>query len=173
MRAEKKYISEEYLERLNQSPFFIVADYTGLKVAPFNELRQRLRGSSAEIHVVKNSIFTLAAQEAGVENLGDLHGQLAVVTGENEISAAAKVLKTFHSEFDRPQMLFGYLGHERLEQETLQTLADLPSLDVLRSKLLATMMAPASQLARLLNTPASQLARVLKARIDKEQESAG
>lgn len=57
MRAEKKLITTEYVARLNASPFFIVVDYTGLKVTQFNELRSRLRKSGAEMHVVKNSIF--------------------------------------------------------------------------------------------------------------------
>ena len=42
MRAEKQFISKEYLGRLNASPFFIVVDYTGLKVGPVTELRKRL-----------------------------------------------------------------------------------------------------------------------------------
>jgi large subunit ribosomal protein L10 len=43
-------------------------------------------------------------------------------------------------------------------------LADLPSMEVLRAKLLGLFSAPAFTLVRLLNTPASQLARVLQAR---------
>ena len=54
MRAEKKFITSEYVARLNASPFFIVVDYTGLKVAQFNELRTRLRKGGAEMHVVKD-----------------------------------------------------------------------------------------------------------------------
>jgi len=43
----------------------------------------------------------------------------------------------------------------------------LPSIEVLRGRLLGVLQAPAAQLARLLNTPASQLVRVLQARVDK------
>ena len=62
MRAEKQNISNEYLARLNNSPFFIVVDYQGLKVGPITELRKRLGKAGAEMHVVKNSIFRLAAK---------------------------------------------------------------------------------------------------------------
>ena len=83
MRAEKQIISTEYIARLNSSPFFIVVDYTGLKVGPMTELRKRLLKAGAEIHVVKNTIFRIAAKEAGVPDLaGSLAGQLAVVTGQ-------------------------------------------------------------------------------------------
>src|SRR5437870_7916043 len=84
MRAEKQHITKEYLERLNASPFFIVVDYQGLKVARITELRKRLTKAGAEMHVVKNSIFRLAAKEAGVADLGGtLAGQLAVRSEEH------------------------------------------------------------------------------------------
>src|SRR6187200_2578515 len=100
MRAEKQSISAEYVARLNQSPFFIVVDYQGLKVGPVTELRKRLGKAGAEMHIVKNSIFRIAAKQAGVADLaGTLVGQLAVVTGRQDVSSAAKVIKTFSSEF--------------------------------------------------------------------------
>jgi|SRR5438876_5757549 len=168
MRAEKKYITKEYLARLNDSPFFLVVDYKGLTVGQFTELRKRLTRAGSEVHVVKNSIFRIAAKEAGVADLsGTLAGQLAVVTGRRDVSVAAKALKTFQSEFEKPRLKFGYLNNQRLETAELMALADLPSIEVLRGKLLGLLQAPAAQLARLLNTPATQLARVLQARIDK------
>ena len=168
MRAEKKYITKEYLARLNASPFFLVVDYKGLTVGQFTELRKRLTKAGSEVHVVKNSIFRIAAKEAGVADLsGTLEGQLAVVTGRRDVSVAAKALKTFQSEFEKPRLKFGYLNNQRLETAELMALADLPSIEVLRGKLLGLLQAPATQLARLLNTPATQLARVLQARIDK------
>ncbi len=169
MRAEKKILTAEYVGRLNTSPFFVVVNYTGLKVAPMTELRKRLAKAGAELHVVKNSVFRFAALEAGVTDLGGpLAGQLAVVTGQKDISAAAKVLKTFGAEFDKPKLKFGFLGSQRLDEAALIALADLPSLEVLHGKLLGVINAPATKLVALLNTPGSQLARVLKAKADKE-----
>jgi large subunit ribosomal protein L10 len=168
MRVEKKSLTQEYVARLNASPFFLVVDYRGLNVSQFQELRTRLRKGGAEVHVVKNSIFRIAAQEAALADLaGALAGQLAVVTGQRDISAAAKVLKTFHSESEKPKIQFGYLGNQKLEKTEIMALADLPPLEILRSKLLGLLQTPASQLVRLLNTPATQLARVLQARVEK------
>ena len=172
MRTEKQFITQEYVSRLNSSPFFIVVDYRGLTVTNFTDLRKRLRGTGSEVHVVKNSIFRVAAKEAGVADLsgtGTLVGQLAVVTGQKDVSAAAKVLKTFNKETSKGAVHFGYLNSKRLENKDLMELADLPSLDVLRAKILGLLQAPAGQLARIINTPATQLARVLQARVDKEQ----
>lgn len=173
MRPEKQSLTKEYLARLNASPFFIVVNYKGLKVSQMTELRKRLNKAGAEIHVVKNSVFRLAAKEAGVGELnGALSGQLAVVTGQRDISTAAKVVKTFGTEFaEKLKVHFGYLNNERLEQPAIMTLADLPSMEVLRGQLLGVFNAPASTLVRLLNTPASQLARVLQARQEKMGEA--
>ena len=173
MRAEKQNLTKEYLTRLNASPFFIVVNYKGLKVAHLTELRKRLNKAGAEIHIVKNSVFRIAAKEAGVGDLnGALAGQLAVVSGQRDISTAAKVVKTFGAEFDRLKVHFGYLNNQRLEQSEILKLADLPSIEVLRANLLGVLNAPATTLARLLMTPAGQLARVLKARADKLGERA-
>ena len=168
MRAEKQILTKEYVTRLNGSPFFIVVNYKGLKVSHMTELRQRLKKVGAEIHIVKNSIFRIAAKEAGVGELnGALTGQLAVVTGQKDISAAAKTVKNFGAEFDKLKVQFGYLDNQRLEQAAIMALADLPSLDVLRAKLLGLFNAPATKLVILLNTPAMQLAQVIKAKSEK------
>lgn len=167
MRTEKQNISKEYVARLNASPFFIVVDYTGLKVGPITELRKRLVKVGAEIHVVKNSLFRLAAKEAGADLNGGLAGQIAVVTGQKDVSSAAKTVKTFQAEFEKPKIKFGYLNNQRLEARDVMTLADLPSLDVLRAKLVGLINTPATRLVQIIQTPAAQLARVLKAKVDK------
>jgi large subunit ribosomal protein L10 len=168
MRAEKQILTKEYAARLNASPFFIVVNYQGLKVAHLAELRKRLSQAGAEVHIVKNSVFRVAAQEAGIGELnGALAGQLAVVTGQKDISAAAKALKNFAAEFDKPKIKFGWLNNQRLEEAAIVALADLPSLDVLRAKLLGLLNAPATKLATVISTPASQLARVIKAKAEK------
>jgi len=168
MRAEKQFLTNEYVERLNDSPFFIVTEYTGLSVAEFEGLRAKLRGSNAQIHVVKNSVFRAAATQAGIGDLnGALSGQVAVVTGEGDISSAAKIVKEFSDKADKPKIQFGYAGEDRLEGEVVLRIADLPSIEVLRAQLLGVIQAPATQLARVINTPASMVARAIQAHVDK------
>src|SRR5436190_21898270 len=168
MRLEKNTLTKEYLTRLNASPFFIVVDYKGLKVGHMTELRKRLGKAGSEVHVVKNSIFRIAAKEAGMADFnGSLAGQIAVVTGQKDVSTAAKVVKTFSAEFDKLKMKFGFLNNQRLADTDLIALADLPSIEVMRARLLGVLNAPATKLVTLLNTPASQLARVLQAKAEK------
>ncbi len=162
MRAEKKLLTSEYVARLNGSPFFVVCGYQGLKVAHLSELRKRLRQAGAEIHVVKNTVFNAAAKEAGIGELnGSLAGQIAVVTGQKDIFVAAKALKNFAAEFDKLKLKFGFLDNKRVEPATLMAYADLPSLEVLRAKLLG-----------LFNAPGTKIAAVIKAKAEKVEQPA-
>ncbi len=169
MRQEKQTISAEYLARLNNSPFVYLVDYRGLNNVQFSELRKRLSKAGAEIHVVKNSIFGIASKEAGLGDVsGEMKGQVAAVTGGKDLTNAAKTLRTFSKEFDKAKVKGGFLGSKRLSAQDVVALADLPSIEALRSKLLGLFQAPASALARVIATPGAQIARILQARVDKE-----
>jgi large subunit ribosomal protein L10 len=93
------------------------------------------------------------------------------VTGQKDVSAAAKALKNFAAEFDKLKLKFGYLNNARLDEASIMTLAELPSLEVLRSKLLGLLNAPATKLVTLINTPATQLAQVIKAKAEKTEKT--
>lgn len=156
MKAEKTLLIDDLLRRVNASPFLLVVDYTGLKVDKFAELRKRLTGVGAEIHVFKNNLVKKAAEKAGYPGeLGaHLTGQSAYVTGVKDICATAKILKNFTAEFEKPVMKVGVLEGSLLDAATIKTLADLPSREVLLSQLLGVLQAPASALARVLKAKA-------------------
>ncbi len=167
MHPAKASVVTDLNKRLNDSPFIFVADYTGLNVMQFSELRTRLDKAGARCSVVKNSYLRLAAKGAGLPDLGELRGQNAIVTGDKDVAAAAKVLKNFTAEFKKPTIRTGVVDRLIVSSEQIQAIADLPSRDVLLSQLLGVLSAPASKLVRLLNEPASQLARVLQAKADQ------
>jgi large subunit ribosomal protein L10 len=144
-----------------------------MHVEQFNELRNRLSGANAEFRVVKNNLLRRALQGSNLPDLETyLHGQSAVVLGDTDVSAAAKVLKKFAAEFQKPKLKVGILDKAVVNVEQIMALADLPSKGVLQAKLLGLLIAPASQLVRLLNTPASQIAQVLKAHSEKGEQVA-
>jgi len=94
---KKQLNYQRVVSRLNASPFFLVVDYKGLTVGQFNRIAKRLGPAGSEVHVVKNSIFASRLGKRAWRNLsGPLAGQLAVVTGQRDISRAAKAVKTFN-----------------------------------------------------------------------------
>jgi len=169
MKAEKQLIIDALLERINESPFLLVAEYSGMTVPQFAELRARLRAAGAEFHVAKNAFVKRAADSAslpeGVREI--LAGQTAMVTGESDVCAAAKALKNFHEEFDRPVIKGGVLDGEVIDAAQIQALADLPSREVLQAQFLGVLQTPARQLATVLNESIASLARVLQAKADQ------
>src|ERR1700761_9092451 len=174
MRPEKNLIISEIKSRVDKTPYVLITDYTGMQVPQFNELRNRLSGAKAEYRVVKNTLLRRALNDSQLPDMETyLHGQSAVVLGESDISAAAKVLKNFTAEFQKPKLKIGILDKAVLNVDEIMALADLPSKDVLQAKLLGLLMAPASTLVRLINTPASQVAQVLKAYADKGEPIGG
>jgi large subunit ribosomal protein L10 len=171
MHPAKATIVEDIAGRLNSSPFLFVADYTGLKVTQFAELRNRLFAVGAEFHVVKNTFLRRALTDAGLPEIDGLKGQSAIVTGEKDVAAAAKVVKTFAAEFKKPTLRAGIVDHLVVSSEQINAIADLPSRDVLLATLLGVLQAPGTKLVRVLNEPAASLARVLQAKVDQSGQS--
>ncbi len=169
MRPEKPSIVEDIQTKLNASPFLFVTDYTGLRVDQFGEFRNRLAGAGAECRVVKNTFLRLAIRDAGLPELEGLNGQTAIVVGESDVASAAKVVKTFAKEFQKPIVRVGIIDKTVVTAEQIDVIADLPSREVLLATFLGVLQAPASKLVRTLNEPASALARALKAKLEKEE----
>jgi large subunit ribosomal protein L10 len=167
MRPEKTLIVSDLREKLQSSPYLLVVDYAGMQVPHFEELRTRLAGAGARLSVVRNTFLKIAAEELSMPDLnGALAGQTAIVTGETDICGAAKILKSFAAEFQKPTVRAGVLDNNALTAGQIGELASLPSKEILQAKLLGLLQAPAGRLVRLLNEPAASLARVLKAKAD-------
>ena len=160
MNPDKQIIINSLLDRVNDSPYVIVIDYTGLTVPQFTELRNRLADNGGKCTVAKNSYMRKALAEAGLPDIGaDLVGQTAFVTGDAEVFSAAKVLKNFEKEFKKPEMKIGILGQDVFDTDKLKALADIPSREAVLSQLLG-----------LINEPATRIARILLEKFDPERE---
>ena len=171
MRAEKQFLIKEVREQVAGSTYVLLTDYTGLTVGQFAELRKRLRAAQAECHVIKNSVMRLVLKEAGLPSADSaLAGMTAMVIGKNksDISAAAKVLKNFKREFEKPKFKLGLMNEQVLRPAELEAIADLPGLDMLRAQFVGLLQTPATRIAVVLGAPACQIARVLKAHAEKK-----
>jgi large subunit ribosomal protein L10 len=168
MNPVKEIAINDLFERLNKSPFLLVVDYTKTTVPQFNEARKRLREVGAKMTVAKNSFVRLAAKRAGLSEdiVKSLLGQSAIVTGAEDVAAAAKVLKTYQKESKRLAFRGGLVDGNFVDEAAANVLADLPSKQQLQAQLLGVLLAPASKLVRTLNEPAASLARVLQAHAD-------
>jgi len=165
MRPEKANIVSDLSKELTSSPFVLVTDYQHMSVGDFSELRNRLAGAGAEVHVVKNSFLKRALADAGLPKVDDkLGGQTAVVTGKKDVAPVAKVLKTFATEFKKAMLKISLIDKAPVSTAEVEALADLPSREILLAQFLGLLLSPATKLVRLLNEPGSALARLLSAK---------
>jgi large subunit ribosomal protein L10 len=172
MRPEKATIVADLQQKLKATPFLFVADYSGLTVDRFGDLRTRLANVGARCHVVKNTFLRRAAKEAGYPELGELTGQNAIVVGDKDVAAAAKVLKSFNAEFQKPTLKTGVIDRMVVSGDQIKAIADLPSREVLLATLLGLLQTPATRLVRVLMEPATALARLLSAKAAQKEEPA-
>src|SRR5215469_13738402 len=161
MRPEKTSVVSELSEALKRSPFVLVTDYRGMKVSNFSELRTRLAPAGAEVHVVKNSFLKLAMADSGFPQVGEqFAGQTAVVTGEADVAPVAKIFKSFATEFKLAALKVGFVNRAVLSSAELETLAELPTREILQAQLLGLLLSPVTRLVRLFNEHGSALARL-------------
>jgi large subunit ribosomal protein L10 len=165
MRPEKQFLLDEVHQQVKGSPYLLLVDFTGLNVSQATELRARLAKSNAEFHIVKNSLLKLAAKEAGITQFdGALNGPTAIVIGshKSDAAAAAKVVKAFAAEFEKPKFKLGFLGNAVLSAEQVQALAELPAKESLQAQFLGLLQAPAQRFVRALAAKQSEFLSVLK-----------
>ncbi len=152
MNPDKKIIIDELLERVNNSPYVLVMDYTGVTVPQFSELRGELREGGAECHVAKNTYMKAALSEAGLPDISaELTGQTAFVTGEGEITSAAKAVKNFAKKAESVKIKVGILDGEVIDEAKINVLASLPSREELLAKLLSVINEPGTSILRAIN----------------------
>ena len=86
--------------------------------------------------------------------------------------SAARVSVKYSKENDKLVILGGAMGKTVMDANAVKALADLPSLDELRAKLIGLLQAPATKIARILKEPGAMLARVVQAQGAKSAEGA-
>ena len=151
-----------------ESGAVVVAHYSGMTVAQMGELRSRLGKAGASFRVAKNRLAVRAlegTQAAGIANL--FKGPTGIAYSKDPI-AAAKVIVAYAKENEKLKILGGMAVGSVLNADGVKALAELPSLDQLRSKILGLLQAPATKIAGVLQAPAGQLARVVSAYANKE-----
>jgi large subunit ribosomal protein L10 len=169
IRPEKKSIAVELDQRVAGSLYMILADYTGMDMPQTDELKKNLRDNDASFNVVGNRMLNRALDGKATEML---KGQTALIYGSGDVVEVAKVIKKFTAANQKPAVKGGFLEGKAISGEDVIELAKLPSKDVLRSILLATLQAPCSQLVGVLDQKVASLVYVLDAvKTKKEQEA--
>jgi large subunit ribosomal protein L10 len=167
-RSEKADLVAELKSVFSETSVVVITRNHGLTVAQSTDLRLKMRDAGAQYKVAKNRLALIALEETRYKPIGDLmKGPTALATSLDPV-AAAKVAVNFAKTNDKLEIVGGAMGDTLLDVNGIRALAELPSLDELRARLVGLVLAPATKIARTVSEPGAQLARIFAAYAAKE-----
>ena len=168
-RAAKKELVATLNQVFSNTGVVVVTHNLGLTVSQMNDLRGRMAEAGASVKVTKNRLTKLALEGTDVEGIKDLFAGPTVLMYSDDPVAAPKIVSEFAKKYEKLVILGGSLGTTTLDVNGVKALAELPSLDELRGKIVGMISTPATRIAGVLQAPAGQVARVVGAYASKEE----
>ena len=158
---QKKQIVADLTEELKAACAGVVVDYKGTSVSDDTALRKELREAGVHYFVVKNTLLGRAAEEAGLGEMKSvLEGTTAIAISTDDYTAAARILKKFADAHENFSIKCGFLDGAVVDTATVESLAKLPSREVLLATVLGAFQAPIAAFAR-----------AVQAIVDKENDA--
>jgi len=164
-RDQKAAVIDEVAGQITEAEAIFAVDYRGISVPQAAELRTRLRDADATFRVVKNTLSELAADRAGAEGLKTLlDGPTAMTFVRGDAAAAAKALRDFRRSTGGTLLEFkgGWMNDAPLSPADVDSIAQLPTREVLEYRLVGMIASPLTGLATALNNLIAGFARQLQ-----------
>lgn len=150
--AQKAKIVEDLSADFKQAQSMVFVEYRGLTVAQDTAMRAEMRKAGVKYQVIKNTLSGRALDIIGVSGVEDmLKGPIAIAYSKDEVTAPAKVVKTFADKYDLMKIKGGVVEGKAISAADVQTIAAIPSKDVLYGQVVFTLLAPITGLAVALN----------------------
>jgi large subunit ribosomal protein L10 len=169
---EKKALVAEVSAKVAQAQAIVLAEYRSLEVGEITQLRAKARGAGIYFRVLKNTLARRAVADTPFAGLAQhMTGPLVYGISPDPVSAA-KVLNEFAKGNDKLVIRAGAMPNQVMTAKEVATLASMPSRNELLAKLMGTMQAPVTKLARTLNEVPSKFVRTLAAVKDAKEKQA-
>ncbi len=148
----KKEVVQSLVEEFKSAQSLLVTDYRGLTVQQDTEMRNALRKENVTYKVVKNTLASIAAKEAGLTGMETLFvGPTAIAYSKTDVVAPAKVLQFYADKIDAFSIRGGSMDSKLLSVADVKALATIPSKEVLYAQIVCAIASPISGLAMILN----------------------
>jgi large subunit ribosomal protein L10 len=168
-KARKQELVEEYVDLLQRSKAIILTEYRGLNNVQLTKLRRTIREANGVFLVAKLTLLRLALEQAGYQ-VPELSGKpLAIGFCMEEVPAVAKAMTEFAEDNELLVISSALMEDHILSAKQVESIAELPPLDVIRAQILGLLDAPASGLAGIIQSGVSQIVNVLNAYVDQGQ----
>lgn len=166
-RAAKAELITTLNAALKGAGTIVVAHNNGLVAAQSADFRKKVKAAGGTVKVAKNKLAALALKGTKAEGITKYLKGPTILAYSQDPVAAAKAVSDFAKTNDKLVILGGAMDKTILDPNGVKALADLPSLDELRAKLIGLLNAPATKIARTVKEPGAQLARVIQAQAAK------
>jgi len=163
-RAAKAELITTMHQVFKDTGLVVVAHNNGMVAAQSADFRKKVKEAGGTVRVVKNNLAKLALKDTQFAGLIGLFKGPTVLAYSKDPIAAAKAANAYAKTNDKLVIIGGAMGDTILDAKGVKALADLPSLDELRAKLVGLLNAPATKLVRTLQEPGGQLVRVIHAK---------
>ena len=159
LEQKQKQVAE-LKEKISAAVTGVVVDYKGISVADDTKLRKELRESGVDYFVVKNTILGRAIEGTDLEEMQSvLEGTTAIALSNEDYTAAARILCKFAEDNESFTVKSGFLDGKVVDTATIDSLAKLPTKEVLLATVCSAFQAPIAAFAR-----------AVQAIVDKEEE---
>ena len=166
-KSEKEAVIKELSEKFARAKSAIAIEFTKVNVETVTKLRKKFRDGGVEYKVLKNTLAKRAAKGTPVELVSeDFVGPIALAISYGDVVAPAKILSEFIKDLETIKVKSAVVEGKKVDAKGVQALAKMPGLPELRAKILGMINQPAGKVVRTIAAPGSQLARVLQARAD-------
>jgi len=162
-RSQKQQAVSDLKEVFDNSNTVVVTHYRGMTVDEMTELRNKARDAGAKIKVTKNKLAKIASNDTDFACLTDFFSGPTAIAYSDDAVAPAKTIVDFAKENEKLVIVGGAIDGISLDEAGVKSLANTPSLDESRGKIVGILTAPASAIVRTIVAPAGQVARVINA----------
>lgn len=148
----KKEVVEKLKEKLAKASSVVLTDYHGLSVPQMQELKNELKALEAEFSVVKNTLLSRAARQAGKALPSEeLKGPTAAFFSFKDPIEGIKKLFEFIKKYELPAVKAGLFESKVLDKEAIVALSKIPSRNELYARVVGSLNSPIYGIVGVLN----------------------
>jgi large subunit ribosomal protein L10 len=149
-KEQKKNYINEMVSKFEDNKAVLVTHYQGLTMSQLDELRSQMREHGIQFKITKNRITKLALEKTKCKDLSNLFTGATAVAFSDDAIISARILSKFAKDNQNLKLLGGIMGEELLDQAGVQNVANLPTLDEARAKIVGILATPASKFVSIL-----------------------
>jgi large subunit ribosomal protein L10 len=148
-----KEVSEKQIKNnLKDSDSVFIINYSKLASPDLSSLRLNLKGSGAKLFVVKNTVARRALKGTELEPLTKtIEGPCGLIFVKEEPVSASRILWDFYKAHEQLKLEGGALRNKIINKTDIETLAKLPSREILRAQVVMSLNSPILKLVCVLN----------------------